>query len=277
MSLRNSSAIGTIVLAVCLAAACAQKRSVAPLIWSTAWVQTSAEYEGVSRQAYRTAARMLEQALADSTWTAALEQTGSFGALPPAIIVDVDETVLDNSAFEAQMVKAGILFDQAAFDAWVERAIAPPVPGALEFATAAAQRGVTFFYVSNRGTVSEAATRENLRRAGFPLAETDDVVPANGERPEWTSDKSSRRAWIAERYRVLLVIGDDFNDFVFARVSLAERERLSLAHADRWGRQWIILPNPMYGSWENALYDWESGLTDEDKIRRVIERLDPAE
>lgn len=258
--------------------ACAPKRAlVSPILYPTAWVQTAAEYEGAALQAYAAAARSLEEALADSSWTAALEQTGSYEGLPPAIITDVDETALDNSGFEARMARAGIVYDDPAFDVWVEEAVAEPVPGALEFLTEAARRGVTIFYVSGRGVGQEAATRRNLERHGFPLDSDDDVVPATGEQPEWTSDKTSRRAWIASRYRVLLVIGDDFNDFVNGRVPLDRRAALVRENADRWGRRWIVLPNPIYGSWERALYDFEPDLSDAEKARRVRDRLDPLE
>ena len=258
--------------------ACAPKRAlVSPILYPTAWVQTSAEYEAAARQAFNAAARALDAALADSTWTAALEQTGDFAALPPAIITDVDETMLDNSPFEARMARAGLVYDDPAFDTWVESAEAGPVPGALEFATEAARRGVTIFYVSGRGQALEEATRRNLERRGFPLDPGVDVVPATGEQPEWTSDKTSRRAWIASRYRVLLVIGDDLNDFVNGRVPLERRAQLVRENAERWGRRWIVIPNPIYGSWERALYDFESGLSDAEKARRVAERLDARE
>ncbi len=259
-------------------AACGPKRAlVSPILYPTAWMQTSAEYEGVARQAYVAARRGLDEALSDSTWTAALEQTGDYGNLPPAVIVDVDETVLDNSAYEARMAKAGLVYTEESFDEWVRSAAAPPVPGALDFAKDAAARGVTIFYLSGRRAAWEPFTRENLRRAGFPLAEGVDVVPATGERPEWTGGKSSRRAWIASQYRVLLLIGDDFNDFVSGSVPLAERDRLARENADRWGRKWIVLPNAVYGSWEGALYDFERGLSDAEKARRVTERLDTAD
>jgi len=267
--------LALLALAALALAACGPKRAlVSPILYPTAWVQTSAEYEAVARQAYASAERSLELAIADSTWTAALEQSGDFAALPPAIVFDVDETLLANAPFEADMAKEGLMYDDPAFDVWVRSASAEPIPGALEFVTDAAGRGITIFYLSGRRHAWEPFTRENLERAGFPLATHDDVVPAGGERPEWTSDKSSRRAWIAERYRILLLVGDDFNDFVSAAVPLERRAELVREHADRWGQKWIIVPNPIYGSWERALYDFESGLSDVAKTRRVTERLE---
>jgi acid phosphatase len=189
----------------------------------------------------------------------------------------VDETVLDNSPFEAGMAKAELIYDDAAFEAWVLTAAADPVPGALEFLTEAARRGVTVFYISGRQQAREAATRANLERHGFPLDPTVDVVPATGEQPDWTGDKTSRRAWVASRFRVLFLFGDDFNDFVNARVPLEQRAELVRQNRDRWGHTWFVIPNPIYGTWERALYDFESDLSDLEKVRRITERLDTRE
>jgi acid phosphatase len=185
--------------------------------------------------------------------------------------------VLDNSPFEARMAKAGLIYVDAAFNEWVQSPEAPPVPGALEFLTEAARRGVTIFYISGRSHDEEPFTRANLERHGFPLDPSVDVVPATGEQEDWTSDKTSRRAWVASRYRVLFLFGDDFNDFVNARVPLAQRSELVRQNRDRWGHSWFMLPNPIYGSWERALYDFEPDLSDREKARRITERLDTRE
>jgi acid phosphatase len=246
-----------------------------PTLYSTLWIQTAAEYRAIAWQAYDAAGETLVRALADSTWTAAVEQDGeSFAALPPAVIVDVDETVLDNAAFQARMILANGSFDPEAWAAWVEEAQAPPVPGALEFLRLADSLDVTSFYVTNRDAPLEAATRRNLEAAGMPVDPRVDTVLSRGEREEWTSDKTSRREWVAERYRIVLLVGDDFNDFVPARLPLAERGRLVERYRDRWGEEWIVLPNPNYGSWEGALYGEGEELTDDDRARLRLEALE---
>jgi acid phosphatase len=246
-----------------------------PTLYSTLWIQTAAEYRAIAWQAYDAAGETLVRALADSTWTAAVEQDGeSFAALPPAVIVDVDETVLDNAAFQARMILANGSFDPEAWAAWVEEAQAPPVPGALEFLRLADSLDVTPFYVTNRDAPLEAATRRNLEAAGMPVDPRVDTVLSRGEREEWTSDKSSRREWVAERYRIVLLVGDDFNDFVPARLPGPERDRLVERYRDRWGEGWIVLPNPNYGSWEGALYGEGEELTDDDRARLRLEALE---
>ena len=78
---------------------------------------------------------------------------------------------------------------------------------------------------------------------------------------------------IAERYRIVLLVGDDFNDFVSARLPREERDRLVERYRDRWGDRWIMLPNPVYGSWEGALYE-EADDTPEERARRQLESLE---
>ena len=241
---------------------------------SVLWLQTPAEYRALAWSAFAVARRALDRALADASWTAAVEQSADASALPPAVIADVDETLLDNSAFEAESILAGSTYDSARWRSWIERRAALPVPGAVEFARYAAERGVTVFYVTNRAAVEEGATRDNLARWGFPLRDDVDTLLHPGERAEWTSDKTSRRAEVAKGYRVLLLLGDDLNDFVGGGWT-APQERAALAerHLMRWGERWILLPNPYYGSWERALYGHDRNLSRDEKARRKLEHL----
>lgn len=235
------------------------------------WMQTSAEYPMACRAAYRNAAALLKEALGDPKWTAALEQSTIRDGMATAIIVDVDETVLDNSAFEGRLVRERSRFSPALWDQWVAAEAATAVPGALPFLRDAAGRGVTVFYVTNRSAASEAATRRNLKTLGFPISEATDVVLTEGENG-WTADKSARRALIASTYRVLLLIGDDLGDFMpGAKDTPENRRRAAEKHGDRFGSGWILLPNPAYGSWERALYAPKSA--DDDILRQKFARI----
>ena len=217
------------------------------------WMQTSAEARALSLATFAAAARELDAALADAS-RSALGQGVAAAALPPALIADIDETLLDNSGFQGRLVVERRRYERSIWKEWVDRAAAPAMPGAAELARRARERGVTLFYVTNRDADLEAATRANLAGAGFPLPEGIDVVLTRGERPEWRSDKSGRREEIARSYRVLLLLGDDLNDFVAATgASVEERRRLVDEAAARWGRDWFVLPNPSYGSWSDAL------------------------
>ncbi len=240
------------------------------------WVQTSAEYEAATRQAYAFAEMMLDAALADPTWSALTEQEhADFGELPPAVILDVDETVLDNSPNQARQVLDDRDFTTESWHEWVREERARPIPGALAFTRAAAARGIRVFYVTNRRHEVEGPTRRNLAAQGFPLDAGVDTLLTRDEQPEWGGDKGSRRAHVAAGHRVLLQLGDNLGDFVSGvSVDRDARQALVEAHADYWGRRWIMLPNPQYGSWDGALIGFQFGLDREAKRARKLGALE---
>jgi 5'-nucleotidase (lipoprotein e(P4) family) len=218
------------------------------------WVQTAVEYRALALQAYRLAQLQLDAALREPSWTAVTEQTGDVSSLPPAVILDLDETVIDNSAFEARLVHDASTYSERAWNEWVEERKAGAIPGAIEFLTYAKSRGVTLFYVTNRDHKNEDATRDVLVKIGVPVATGQDVVFTRHENGWDESDKSSRRQSVAAKYRVLLLIGDNFEDFVAGtRAPVTDRDALMQKYDAFWGRKWIVLPNPTYGSWESAL------------------------
>ncbi|SKA22673.1 5'-nucleotidase, lipoprotein e(P4) family [Novilysobacter spongiicola] len=226
------------------------------------WMQSSAEYAAGTRQAYRAAAERLDQALADPDWSALApgERPASGAGRRPAVVLDVDETVLDNSPYQARLVRDGAEFDEATWAAWVAEASARPVPGVLDFAREASERGVTLLYVSNRTEEQQAATLRNLRSAGLPVV--DETVflgkgmEVEGCRQESSSDKHCRRQWVGQRYRVLMQFGDQLGDFVRVEPnSPAHRRGLVETHGDWFGERWWILPNPSYGDWQPAVFD----------------------
>jgi acid phosphatase len=244
------------------------------LIDSVLWTQTAVEHDAVYEQAYRQARAMLDRARRDKKWTAAVEQSRGYERLPPAVILDIDETILDNSPEEAEIARGG---DRPKlWEEWVSQERATALPGALAFTRYAAANHVEVIYVTNRDAALKGPTMRTLERLGFPLQHAAASIYCRGEKPEWTSDKGSRRALIAQRYRILLLIGDDLGDFLSGvRVSPEERRRIAAAYSDRWGERWILLPNPMYGSWEAALYGNDSSLTNTERLRLKRERLRP--
>jgi len=252
-----------------------------PTLNSTLWAQTAVEYDGVTRQAYALAEVMLQRALADSAWTAAIEQAergrAAYRDLPPAVVLDVDETVLDNAAYQARLVRQNATYDGTSWNAWVRERKATPVPGAVAFTQAAQRMGVEVIYLTNRDHAVEEATRDNLRLFDFPLNPDADLLLTQNERPAWDGSKTPRRTFLADRYRILLLIGDNFGDFApGAESSVGERQRLSQTYARFWGTRWIVLPNAQYGSWEAALYEYDYGLPYLDQLERKFRHLDPA-
>jgi len=223
------------------------------LVNATTWVQYGAEYRAVALATFAAARRSLDAALADPSWSA--EEGTSDPAQPPAIIVDSDDTIFDNTPFEVRALKQGKTYDDKLWKEWVAEATTDAVPGAADFLAYAKSRGVTVFYVTNRDADEEAGTRLRIERLGFPLDPNVDTVLVRGEREEWkSSDKSGRRAYVAASYRVLLLAGDDLNDFANARdKNVADRYQIVADKGAWWGTKWFMVPNPMYGSWERAV------------------------
>lgn len=235
---------------------------------ATLWQQSSEEYRALSQQAFASARVMLDRALKDKKWTAAAEQKGSFKKLPPAVIVDIDETIVDNSGGQARFILDGNgRYDSKIWREWTSTPGGIATAGSLEFVRYAQSRKVTVFYVTNRHTSEGSSTHKLLVSLGFPVVETrlddiGDTLLLAEEKPDWTADKSVRRRLLAQHYRILLLAGDDLNDFMpGARSSVEERRRLAAQYQSWWGQKWIILPNPNYGSWENSLWNFSSGLT----------------
>lgn len=218
---------------------------------ATLWQQTSAEYDAITRQVYATARRNLETMLAAGI-------PDPLGR-PPAIVLDVDETVMDNSSFQASLMKSRKVYTPALWKTYATNGFARPIPAALDFLKWAASRNVEIFYVTNRAVSDKPELDEKPRllgtlvHYGYPMADAKHVL-LKGEKPEWTSDKSSRRAFVASTNQLLMLFGDDLNDFVSAAdKTVAQRRQLVLDNASKLGTSWYLLPNAAYGSWETSL------------------------
>ncbi len=223
------------------------------------WFQTSAEYEALLLQIFADATDALSVALADPNWSAAPEQLQPPAGLRPAVVVDLDETFLDNSAYQARLLRDGGRFNDASWNAWCEERRATAVPGSLQFAQAAAELGIELFYVSNRDVSQQQSTIDNLRALGFPNADPAHMYLRDRERG-W-GEKGPRRIEILRTHRILLMVGDNLGDFSDEyKGTPAQRQALLQAYLPWWGERWFMLPNPMYGSWEQALIDYDYRL-----------------
>jgi len=267
MPRRSLAALLLVVVLGLAVPAVAQDPPAHDLLNAVLWMQRSVEYQATALTAFALARIRLDQALADSNWTAApAEQTGSYQSLPPAVILDVDESILDNSAYQVWMVFKNTTFDPKTWNAYVNTVTSRAVPGAVEFARYADAKGVKVFYLSNRTAEEEPATRKNLERYGFPIGGNVDTMLMTRKQPQWGSAKGPRRAHIAKSYRILLNIGDNFGDFVDDyRGSETERQKVMDQHKDRWGREWIMIANPSYGSFESAPFLHNFKLSDGEK------------
>jgi 5'-nucleotidase (lipoprotein e(P4) family) len=268
-----------VVLLSCAAPALAQQAPDPPasdLLNAVLWMQRSVEFKASALTAFALARIRLDQALADPKWTGApREQTGAYETLPPAVILDIDETILDNSGYQAWMTLKDTSFDPKTWNAYVNTVTSLPIPGALEFAKYAESKSVKIFYISNRTAEEEPATRKNLEKFGFPMGGNVDTMLMARKQPDWGSAKGTRRAHVAKGYRVLLNVGDNFGDFVDEyRGSEAERLTVLEQHRDRWGREWIMIANPTYGSFESAPYGHDFKRSDGERRRAKRSVLD---
>lgn len=237
---------------------------------STLWVQTAAEYEANAIQAYNSAESNIDGALRDKSWTAALEQGSNYSLKPPAIILDIDETVLDNSQYQAQLVLDDEQFDPETWDEWIAMESAPAVPGAVDFINGMESLQVDVIYITNRECMvrrdggpacpQKEDTIDNLKKVGIEKVDPDHVF-LKGEQPGWTSEKQSRREVVASNHRIIMLFGDDLGDFlpdVKRNITPEERSELVEKYSEHWGRKWFVLSNPTYGSWESILSDPKS-------------------
>jgi len=240
------------------------------------WDQTSVEFKANTMGAYALAKFRLDQALADKTWTASEEQTGDFETLPPAIILDVDDTVLNTSEYQAWTVVKGTSYSGKTWTDYVKDKKDVAIPGAVDFLKYADSKGVKIFYVTNRAAEDKGTTVEEITEMGFPMGGNVDTFLASKQQPDWGSAKGSRRAFIGKDYRIVLLFGDNMGDFTDKYTgSVADRDKVFEADKAHWGHDWIAIPNPTYGSWESAPYLTDYSKTPDQQRQLKLDALVP--
>ena len=226
------------------------------LVMATLWMQTSAEYRTLCYQAFNLARMNLDTFM------------GSYkGTKPLAVIVDADETVIDNSAYEAFLIGQDFGYSSKTWNPWMEAAEATAIPGALDFLNYAKSKGVEIFYLTNRKMVGFEGTLKNLQALGFPYVDKKHMLLRTG-----SSDKQERRDIVSKDYSIVFLMGDNLNDFesVFAKKSIADRFAETDKMKDAWGKKYIVLPNPNYGEWEASVIEgnWGASSAEKDKMRK---------
>ncbi|RMG63645.1 MAG: 5'-nucleotidase, lipoprotein e(P4) family [Calditrichaeota bacterium] len=220
------------------------------LVMAVLYLQHAAEARALRYQAYALARTRLDEALSHHKSPKKL-----------AVVVDIDETVLDNSPYEGKLIKANASYPEF-WKEWCQLAQAKAIPGAVEFLNYAVSRGVDVFYVSNRRLELLEPTMENLRREGFPQVEVGHIYLRTDE-----SSKENRRLAIQKTHEIALLIGDNLADFaaVFEGQSTQLRNQTVDRLKKEFGTRFIVLPNPMYGDWEGALYNYQWRLPADQK------------
>jgi 5'-nucleotidase (lipoprotein e(P4) family) len=215
-------------------------------LFATAYQQRAAEYRALCYQAYNIARLRVEQ------------NKSQRNEKPKAIMTDVDETVLNNSPYQAQQVLSGKDYDPASWYSWTSRGEADTVPGALHFFQFAASTGIEIFYVTNRLENEREGTLKNLQKFNFPNADNEHLLLKSN-----VSSKEERKQSIAKTHSIVLLIGDNLNDVsnLFEKKNWDDRMKVADSFAAEFGDRFIILPNPVYGDWESSLYNFNNALT----------------
>jgi acid phosphatase len=280
MSIRSSATLAALVLLAGCSSAPSHRDTYAPVmpapvipaasspaddnLNAVAWTQTAIEHDLIYLQTYRDAQSRLLAAMKDKQWDALAkdDRVAPVAGLKPAVVLDIDETVLDNSPYQARLIKSGGEFNEADWAAWCKEEKARALPGVVEFTQFAAQHGIAVIYVSNRAKDLDQATLGNLRKAGVPVSGPEAFLGLGTfvqDCEQVGTEKGCRRQLISRKYRVLMQFGDQIGDFANVLANTDEGRQKAIAPYMAWiGTRWFVLPNPSYGSWEPALFnnDW---------------------
>ena len=208
----------------------------------TLWYQNAAEVDALYQQGYNVATNKLKELLKQPT------------DKPYSIVLDIDETVLSNIPFQVKMIKDGTAFNPKLWDEWVQKAEAKPVAGAKEFLQFADKNKVQIYYISDRTDAQVDATIKNLEAQGLPVQGRDHLM----FKKEGDKSKEGRRQEVLKHTNLVMLFGDNLVDFAeFSTKSEDDRDKMFEQLKAEFGDKFIIFPNPMYGSWESAVYKGE--------------------
>ncbi len=244
------------------------------LILATLWFQKSAEMRALYYQCFRNAETALAENLAMQIRKMpimdlpASENPMSGQGKPAAVVLDIDETLLDNSPFQGWQVLEKKEFNNDDWFRWVELAQAKSLPGAVEFTRYADSLGVEVFYVSNRTVQEMGPTIKNMAALGFANADSTHMLLK-----ETTSSKVERRAQIEKEYEIILLVGDNLADISGVYEKRGSDYGFDAVDTDRllFGIRYIVLPNPMYGNWLSELLKMTEGRTEKEKLLKLLE------
>lgn len=226
------------------------------LINATLWVQQSAEYQACCYQAFNYAKIALDTRMNVADMSK-----------PLAVVLDVDETLLDNSYYEANLIETNTTYTSETWKEWSDMQCATAIPGAVEFLNYVDSKGIEIIYVSNRRENELEASIVNMEKVGFPAVSEDNIFFRTDE-----SSKVARRAMVSENYNIILLVGDNLADFAedFEDRSANYGKDVVANNKDKFGTEYIILPNPMYGKWERVLPSDEDKSATENRINNLI-------
>lgn len=227
-------------------------------VGSVLYVQTSAEYKALCFQAYNAARTTLTEIM----------RNRPKDAKPAAVVFDIDETLLDNSPYFAKLIFEDKEYTYDGWKDWTDKMLADTIPGGLSFTKFVKDQGAEVIYLSNRKTLEQQTTMKNMEKFGFPNVEDKFFFLKTDN-----SNKQPRRDSVLEQYDIVMLVGDNINDFneAFEDQTVNKRDQLVKDFRMDFGKNFIVLPNPIYGSWKGAMYggyDNEYTALERDSVRK---------
>lgn len=262
----KKSTIGLLSLAL-LSTACSTPKQIqssasianSGKVWASLWQQRAAEYKALCFQAYNMARWRLDEALKNP------------GSKPLAVVTDIDETILDNSPYDAIRAINNQEYSLDTWKAWTAKAEADTVAGAPAFFKYAASKGVAVFYITNRYEDERVGTIKNLQRYNLPNTDNEHVLLR-----QTSSSKENRRLQVLSRYNVVLFCGDnlpDFDKLYDNKPNEASRTAATELLKKEFGKRYIVIPNPSYGDFEGAMLNFNYKFTGAQKDSIIRKKL----
>jgi len=264
----------SLFISILLIAACSSSKKVTGntsivndgKVWAAIYQQQAAEYKALCFQAYNIAKLRVDETLKHAM------ETKSFR--PYAVVTDLDETLLDNSPYDAKRAINNLGYDSKSWKEWTAKGIADTVPGGPAFFKYVASQNVEVFYITNRDEDERAGTLNNLKLYGLPYADDAHLIMRHGG-----SSKESRRQDVLKKHDIILLCGDNLADFdALYDNKPSEENRIASTQKlmKEFGSRYIVLPNPEYGDWESSLFNFNYKLTDaqKDSIIKVQLKLE---
>lgn len=228
-------------------------------ILAVAWQQNSGEVNALRYQAYNSAMNYVDELVKEKT------------TKPYAVTLDIDETIIDNSPHAGYEIKNSDPYSSENFNKWIQKADAKAIPGAKEFTDYAKSKGIEVFYVSNRKEdIHLDATIKNMKKLGFVNSDKEHILLKTND-----SDKAPRWNKIEEKYNLAMYCGDNLGDFPtgYYNKSNEERNKIVKEQSKYFGSKYIVLPNPVYGDFENAIYSYNLNKTPSEKIQDRLKSI----
>lgn len=229
-------------------------------VLATLWQQDSAEVKALRFQAYQQARENIDQLIGSCEMPS-----------NPAVILDIDETILDNIPAGAYQITSNHGYNHEEFVEWTSKGECEDIEGSVDFINYAQSKGVEIFLISNRSPEEMEATIANLQAVGVNVPQDHIMLK------EDSSNKQKRMDKVEKDYNVIMYIGDNAGDFggEYSKKSNEERSKIVMDNKDSMGVKYIALPNPTYGDFDGAIYGYDFSMSNDAKIKTRNEALKP--